>query len=534
MESVIDAHAHLDHGPEPAEALIAAARAAGVRRILAIGMDADSCRTALALAEEHEEVCVAIGRHPNLAQGFDDAAAQELAELARHPRCRAIGETGLDYYRDRAPRADQARAFQAQMDLARATGKPLVIHTRAAEEDTLAALGEHADGISVVLHCFSMPARLDECLDRGWWISFAGNVTYPTLDRAGGRRRAGPARPPARRDRRPVALAPAAPRPPQPAGQRRAHGRAFSPSAQGIPYEALEAAGRGERRPPVRVVTTLPAQPSLRRLREHGVRPNRDLGQNFLIDSNLLDVIARAAELDAGDVVLEMGGGLGVLSEHLAARVRTCTSSRSTAALEPPLREALDPYPERDAAPRGRDAARPRRARPGADQGRGQPALRDRGDGRSCARSRSCRGRDRWVAMVQREVGERFAARSRGRAAYGIPSRARPARLRRARAAPDLADASSSRARTSTRCSSACGAGARAAARAARVRAGRVRAPAQGARALAGARAPGGPRGTCATAPARRSTRSAIRPTRAPSGSRREELRALWTALRCR
>jgi TatD DNase family protein len=176
---VIDSHTHLDHGPAPEDELVAAAREAGVNRILTIGMDSEGCRAALAAADRYEEVYAAVGRHPNSAEGFDDAAAEELAELARHPRCRAIGETGLDYYRDRAPRADQARAFAAQIELARAAGKPLVIHTRAAEEETVDTLATRAQGIEVVMHCFSMPDHLDECLERGWWISFAGNVTYP-------------------------------------------------------------------------------------------------------------------------------------------------------------------------------------------------------------------------------------------------------------------------------------------------------------------------------------------------------------------
>jgi TatD DNase family protein len=176
---VIDTHTHLDHGPMPEDELVAAARAAGVNRILTIGMDSAGCRTALAAAERFEEVYAALGRHPNSAEGFDDAAAEELAELARHPRCLAIGETGLDYYRDRSPRADQEKAFLAQIEVARAAGKPLVIHTRAADDDTVRTLTTRAQGIEVVLHCFSMPDRLDECLERGWWISFAGNVTYP-------------------------------------------------------------------------------------------------------------------------------------------------------------------------------------------------------------------------------------------------------------------------------------------------------------------------------------------------------------------
>jgi TatD DNase family protein len=176
---VIDSHTHLDRGPAPEAELVAAAREAGVRRILTIGIDADSRRAALAAAEAHDEVYAAIGHHPNNATGYDDAITADLRELAAHPRCLAIGETGLDDYRHRAPRPDQEHAFRAHIELARELGKPLVIHTREAEDDTIGTLAAHAGGLEVVLHCFSMPDRLDECLDHGWWISFAGNVTYP-------------------------------------------------------------------------------------------------------------------------------------------------------------------------------------------------------------------------------------------------------------------------------------------------------------------------------------------------------------------
>jgi TatD DNase family protein len=176
---VIDSHTHLDHGAAPEAELVEEARAVGVNRILTIGMDSESCRSALASAEEHDGVFAAVGRHPNHATGYDDAATEELRELAAHPLCRAIGETGLDDYRDYAPRADQERAFRAQIEIAQELRKPLVIHTRAAEDDTVATLTHHAQGLDVILHCFSMPARLDECLANGWWISFAGNVTYP-------------------------------------------------------------------------------------------------------------------------------------------------------------------------------------------------------------------------------------------------------------------------------------------------------------------------------------------------------------------
>jgi TatD DNase family protein len=174
---VNDSHTHLDRGPGAEH--VAAARAEGVTRILTIGMDSESCRAALALADAHEEVFAAVGRHPNESTAYDDAVTTELRELAQHPKVRAIGETGLDDYRDYAPRGDQERAFAAQIGLARETGKPLVIHTRAAEDDTIATLVQEAQGLEVIMHCFSMPTRLEECLDHGWWISFAGNVTYP-------------------------------------------------------------------------------------------------------------------------------------------------------------------------------------------------------------------------------------------------------------------------------------------------------------------------------------------------------------------
>jgi TatD DNase family protein len=177
---VIDSHTHLSSCEPPDAELVAEAEEAGVRRILTVGMDGETCRAALAAAERFPQVRAAIGRHPNLAHGFDDAVLAELQALAAHERCAAIGETGLDYFRDRAPRADQERAFHAQIDLARATGKPLVIHTREAADDTIATLTERADGLDVILHCFSMPERLDECLEHErWWFSFAGNVTYP-------------------------------------------------------------------------------------------------------------------------------------------------------------------------------------------------------------------------------------------------------------------------------------------------------------------------------------------------------------------
>ena len=177
---MIDSHTHL-HVCKPDDAdLVAAAVAAGVTRMLTVGTNGATCRAALEAAERYPQVFAAIGRHPNEATGFDDGHRAELQALAEHPGCVAIGETGLDYYyRDYAAPGDQRRAFDAQIELARATGKPLVIHTRAADDDTIATLREQAADLEVILHCFSMPGRLDECVEQGWWISFAGNVTYP-------------------------------------------------------------------------------------------------------------------------------------------------------------------------------------------------------------------------------------------------------------------------------------------------------------------------------------------------------------------
>ncbi len=178
---MIDSHTHLSFCEPPDAELVAVASEAGVRRVLTVGTNGESCRAALQTAEDFPQVYAAIGRHPNEATGFDDADLAELQALAAHEKCVAIGETGLDYYRDNAPRADQQRAFAAQIELARETGKPLVIHTRAAEEDTLATLGADTNGIKVILHCFSMSDRVDECLVHDdWWISFAGNLTYPS------------------------------------------------------------------------------------------------------------------------------------------------------------------------------------------------------------------------------------------------------------------------------------------------------------------------------------------------------------------
>ena len=143
-------------------------------------MNDASIERALAASAEYEDVFAIVGRHPHETAGFGPAELERIEDAAADPAVRAIGETGLDYYRDHAPRGDQRSAFEAQLELAGRLGLPVAIHTRAAEDDTFAILRDHADTLpAVILHCFSAPERLDECVERGYLCSFAGNVTYP-------------------------------------------------------------------------------------------------------------------------------------------------------------------------------------------------------------------------------------------------------------------------------------------------------------------------------------------------------------------
>jgi TatD DNase family protein len=177
---LIDTHCHLDACEPPDAELVERARAAGVTRLATVGTDEPSIERALAAAHNHDEVFAIVGRHPHETEGFGDADLETVERAADDPWARAIGETGLDYYRDYAPRDDQRRAFEAQLGLAARAALPVVIHTRAAEDDTFAILREHAGSLpAVVLHCFSAPERLEECVERRYLCSFAGNVTYP-------------------------------------------------------------------------------------------------------------------------------------------------------------------------------------------------------------------------------------------------------------------------------------------------------------------------------------------------------------------
>jgi TatD DNase family protein len=175
---VTDAHAHLDFGEEPASALVERARAAGVTRIVTIGTGLDSCRAALAIAEENEGVFAALGVDPHKAAQPDAQRLDELRELLEHPKVVAVGETGLDNARRFATAAEQRELFDAQLAVADELGLPVVVHTRDADADTAAALAGF--GGTVVMHCFSSPGLLETALERGYYVSFAGNATYPS------------------------------------------------------------------------------------------------------------------------------------------------------------------------------------------------------------------------------------------------------------------------------------------------------------------------------------------------------------------
>jgi TatD DNase family protein len=182
---VVDTHCHLSLCEAGDSEIVESARRAGVRRILTVGLGEDTNPAAIAAAEADDEVFASVGRHPNSATDFDEEAAAAILELAGHPKVRAIGETGIDLYRDRAALRDQRAAFETQVEIARQLNLPVVIHVRdpqggdAAVSEVFATLDSQAAGVEVILHCFSAPARVADAAERGWYCSFAGNVTYP-------------------------------------------------------------------------------------------------------------------------------------------------------------------------------------------------------------------------------------------------------------------------------------------------------------------------------------------------------------------
>lgn len=182
---MIDSHSHLDRCEGKPGEIVGRAREAGVTRILTVGLDGPGNERQVELAGQFPEVFAAIGRHPNQAEGFGEEDARAIAGLTADDRVVAIGETGLDFYRDTASPEAQRRAFEAQIAIANEAGLPLVVHLRDREgsQDAVAeafeTLEREVTRVDVVLHCFSAPEKVDRAAANGWYCSFAGNVTYP-------------------------------------------------------------------------------------------------------------------------------------------------------------------------------------------------------------------------------------------------------------------------------------------------------------------------------------------------------------------
>jgi TatD DNase family protein len=181
----LDSHCHLDLIERPVPDVLAEARAAGIVRVVTIGVDLPTSRWAAACADDHPDVYAAVAIHPNetaraaASAAARDAVLAEIAALAGRPRVRAVGETGLDYYRDWAPPEVQREWFRAHIEIAKQAGKTLMIHDRAAHEDVLQILDSEGPPERVVFHCFSGDAAMAKrCAEAGYLMSFAGNVTF--------------------------------------------------------------------------------------------------------------------------------------------------------------------------------------------------------------------------------------------------------------------------------------------------------------------------------------------------------------------
>ena len=185
--TLFDTHAHYDSRQFDADRdeVLAALPGRGVELVLNPGCDLPSSRTAVALAERYPHVYAAVGVHPEDCAGWEDGCLQELRQLAAHPKVRAIGEIGLDYYwKENPPREVQQHVFRCQMELARSLRLPVIVHDRDAHGDCLDMVRACPE-VTGVFHCFSGSAQMArELVDRGWMISFTGVLTYPNARRA--------------------------------------------------------------------------------------------------------------------------------------------------------------------------------------------------------------------------------------------------------------------------------------------------------------------------------------------------------------
>jgi len=185
--AALDAHTHLDLLDEPVPEVLAQASEAGITRVVTVGCDLPSSRWAADCAAEYPGVYAAVAIHPNetaspaVGAAGRDAVLAEIAALAALPQVRAVGETGLDYYRDNSPPPVQRDWFRAQIELAKRAGKALMIHDRDAHEDVLTILDQEGPPEHVIFHCFSGDAAMaKQCAAAGYVLSFAGTVTFPS------------------------------------------------------------------------------------------------------------------------------------------------------------------------------------------------------------------------------------------------------------------------------------------------------------------------------------------------------------------
>ena len=175
----VDTHCHLFLLEGEPGAAVEQARRAGVQRLICVGIDPESSHRSLEMAESFPGVFATAGMHPHTADSLDQAAGADIEELLANPLVVGVGECGLDYYRMKSPAEEQQRAFRLHVRWSREVDKPLVVHVREAWDDAVRILDEER-AERVVLHCFSGDAETAAaCAERGWFMSFAGNVTYP-------------------------------------------------------------------------------------------------------------------------------------------------------------------------------------------------------------------------------------------------------------------------------------------------------------------------------------------------------------------
>ena len=179
QSGVVDSHCHLFLLDDDPATAIEAARAAGVDTLVCVGIDAETSRRSLELAESFRGVFATVGLHPNSASAMDARVGADLEQLLANPQVVGLGETGMDFFRMGAPRQDQERVFRLHIALGLESGTPLVVHVRDAWPAVLQVLDE-TSAERVVMHCFSGDADVArECAARGYFISFAANITYP-------------------------------------------------------------------------------------------------------------------------------------------------------------------------------------------------------------------------------------------------------------------------------------------------------------------------------------------------------------------